>query len=214
MAFGDRRTPLQRKTPLRNTSELRNTTGLRRSTPLPRTGISRSAVARNPDGEGASAEPGVTERSNRRPALLLPSGPVPAPRRRGAAPVPAALRRMVIERAEESCDRCGRYLVGQLYSLQHRRARGAGGRRGGYLDTAANLVVLCGSATSPGGCHLWAESASGRTTESSQGFVIRGELDAPESVPILRHGRDWVVPGQACWIPAEPLPNLVVDKSA
>lgn len=170
-------------------------------------------IARDQTGEaGSTVDPtaggGVS-------AVFPPNRPARPPQRRGgAAPIPVKLRALVVERAGYSCDRCGRYLVGQLYSLQHRRAKGAGGRGGGYLDTAANLVVLCGHATSPGGCHLWAEEFSGRTTASSCGFVIRGELDAPEDVPILRHGRDWVIPSKLGWIPAAPITDVGVDKSA
>lgn len=120
---------------------------------------------------------------------------------------------MVIERSEYSCDRCGRNLIGQRYSAQHRLARGMGGRRGGYLHTAANLVILCGSATSAGGCHQFVESAE-RGQGVREGFVILGSVVAPEAVPILRHGREWVVPGDGCWITSEPLSESVVDKPA
>ena len=113
--------------------------------------------------------------------------------------VPAKLRAMVIERAEFCCDRCSRPLIGQMYSLQHRRARGAGGRSGAH--TPANLVALCGSATSPG-CHSRVENER-RQEAYEQGFAIRGEARRPEDVPIFRHLRSWVIPGDGVWIPAE-----------
>lgn len=117
--------------------------------------------------------------------------------------VPQKLRDMVIERAGWCCDRCGRYLPGQPYSLQHRRARGRGGRRVG-AHTPANLVVLCGSATTPGSCHFRVESRE-RTEAYAQGFAICGELARPEDVPIYRHLTHWVIPGDGVWIESEPL---------
>lgn len=187
----------------------------RRKKPLRRSGFAQSNQQPPKWGERSGEAPGRETSTDRGGAVAhtggRPSrsregvGPTPPKRRPAKAkPIPAKLRKLVIERAEYSCDRCGRNLIGQQYSLQHRRSKGAGGRRDGYLDTAANLVVLCGSATSAGGCHEWAERRSGRTTESSQGFVIRGELDKPETVPILRHGTDWVHPTAEGWEPGQP----------
>ncbi|HEY2087668.1 MAG TPA: hypothetical protein VGH54_16830 [Mycobacterium sp.] len=115
--------------------------------------------------------------------------------------VPKKLREMVVARAEYSCDRCARQLIGQVYSLQHRRARGAGGRAGAH--TPANLIVLCGTANTPGSCHNFAENTGeGRAEAYALGFAIRGEARAPEDVPIFRHLREWVIPGDGVWIPS------------
>lgn len=115
---------------------------------------------------------------------------------------------LVIERAEHRCDRCALQLVGRPYSLQHRRARGAGGRRGHVLDTPWNLVLLCGSGTT--GCHGLIENQLREQEGYAKGFAIRGELVDPADVPILRHGRAWVIPsvddaGRGVWVPAAPL---------
>lgn len=125
-----------------------------------------------------------------------------APKRK-APPVPADLAQYVLERAEYRCDRCGISIVGRQFSRQHRRARGAGGRRDGYLHTAANLVVMCGSATSPG-CHSLAENHE-RAQAYAEGFAIKGEAQDPAEVPILRHGVEWVIPTADGWAPADPI---------
>lgn len=121
--------------------------------------------------------------------------------------VPKKLRDMIIARAEASCDRCAKYLPGQQYSLQHRRARGAGGRSGAH--TPANLIVLCGTANSPGSCHNFVENTGeGRTEAYALGFAIRGEAQKPEGVPIFRHLATWVIPGDGVWIPSSAPEDL------
>jgi 5-methylcytosine-specific restriction enzyme A len=116
--------------------------------------------------------------------------------------VPRKLRDMIIERAQGCCDRCAKYLPGQQYSLQHRRARGAGGRKGAH--TPANLIVLCGSANTPNSCHNFVENTGeGRAEAYAYGFAIRGEARKPEDTPIFRHLQSWVIPGDGVWIPSE-----------
>lgn len=116
--------------------------------------------------------------------------------------VPRWLREGVIERADCRCDWCGKYLPGQQYSLQHRRARGAGGRANAH--SWANLVVLCGSATT--GCHGRVENTGpGRREGYALGFAIRGEVQRPEDVPIFRHCSEWVIPGEGLWVPSSPI---------
>lgn len=134
------------------------------------------------------------------PLPRVPSEPTSKPKRKTPPPVPTALATMVLERAGWCCDRCGVSIVGREFSRQHRRARGAGGRREG-AHTPANLIVLCGSATSQG-CHEWAEH-SHRTEAYELGFAIRGEARKPEDVPVFRHLRQWVIPGDGVWIDAD-----------
>ena len=71
-----------------------------------------------------------------------------------------ATRELVLERDDWRCVSCGLPILGQLYSLQHRKARGVGGG-----NEPSNLIVLCGSATSPGGCHLAAEQRQERSRD-------------------------------------------------
>lgn len=68
------------------------------------------------------------------------------------------VRAAILDRAGGQCERCGRSLDPYFYSLQHRRARGMGGSRRRDTNSPVNLVALCGSATTPGGCHQWVEA--------------------------------------------------------
>ncbi|WP_326828727.1 hypothetical protein OIE13_22735 [Streptosporangium sp. NBC_01810] len=93
------------------------------------------------------------------------------------------VRQAVLERDGHACAACGRSIIGRQYSLQHRRARKRGGSRLSWIDQPQNLVTLCGSATSPGGCHLRMES---RASEGQTlGYVISEwpEID-PRFVPV------------------------------
>jgi hypothetical protein len=119
----------------------------------------------------------------------------------GRAPMPKALADMTLERADWCCDWCGAPILGRPFSRQHRRAHGMGGRQGAELHTPANVILLCGSATSPG-CHNRAENQE-RAEADRLGFVILGEARRPEDVPIFRHMTHWVIPGDGEWIPAE-----------
>lgn len=65
-------------------------------------------------------------------------------------------RDLVMERDGYSCAWCGSQLLTGPRSLQHRQARGMGGRVD--ANRPSNLLLLCGTATTPGGCHAWAES--------------------------------------------------------
>jgi hypothetical protein len=67
------------------------------------------------------------------------------------------VRALVLERDGFACVGCNKGILGRPYSLQHRNARGMGGTSRPDANSPVNLVVLCGSATSPGGCHLLAE---------------------------------------------------------
>lgn len=91
-----------------------------------------------------------------------------------------ATRELVLERDDYRCVSCGLPIMGQQWSLQHRKARGVGGG-----NEPSNLIVLCGSATSPGGCHLAAEQ---RLTESRDlGYWVPSWQD-PRTVPVM-HAR-------------------------
>lgn len=65
-------------------------------------------------------------------------------------------RRIVFERDEGRCVRCGRHVTNWIYSIQHRRARGMGGSKDPSINRADNLILLCGDGVQ--GCHGWVET--------------------------------------------------------
>jgi hypothetical protein len=88
------------------------------------------------------------------------------------------VRALVMERDNYRCVSCGAVVGVALtwWSLQHRKARGQGGD-----NSPQNLIVLCGSATSPG-CHRRAED---RDRESNAcGYWLQSWED-PALVPVM-----------------------------
>ena len=103
---------------------------MRRKTPLPRgTGLAR-----------------------RSPLTAAPRTRV-APRDTGPS---QKVRALVMAREGNCCAACGISVIGRPYSVQHRVARGMGGRATAAANALSNLVLLCGSAVT--GCHGLAES--------------------------------------------------------
>jgi hypothetical protein len=100
-----------------------------------------------------------------------------------------AVRKLVLARDGYACVCCGRDVWWGLYSLQHRRARAAGGSRRRDTNSPANLITLCGHATTPDGCHAWAESDPGWA--SAFGYRVAQYKD-PASVQVRWHG-EWVL---------------------
>ncbi len=74
----------------------------------------------------------------------------------GAGPS-ARVRRLVFARAFGFCESCGSTVIGRPYSIAPRVERGAGVTSRPGADAVWNAVLLCGSAASPGGCHLLCE---------------------------------------------------------
>lgn len=95
---------------------------------------------------------------------------------------PAVVRR-AWARDGEACFLCRRPLRwherGIGWSMHHRRPRGSGGTR--RLMTCANGLILCGHATTPGGCHRWVESH--RETATLWGLLISLNAVGPEFDP-------------------------------
>lgn len=63
-----------------------------------------------------------------------------------------------------------------------------GGGRLAQIWSPANLVMLCGHATAPGGCHEWAESQ--RTAAKATGYLLEPS-DHPDTVPFLDLDGHW-----------------------
>lgn len=90
---------------------------------------------------------------------------------------------LVMERDEWRCACCGTPVRGREYSRQHRVARGSGGTRRLVINSPANLVLLCGSATTPDRCHARAEQRD--PDMYAAGFWLHAVED-PLTVPV-RH---------------------------
>jgi hypothetical protein len=107
-----------------------------------------------------------------------------AGRRRDTGPS-RAVRDVVLARDGHACVCCGRDISAGMYSLQHRRARGAGGSAREDTNRPANLVTLCGHATSPDGCHARVESQP--TWAHVRGYRVDQGRD-PAAAPLWWHG--------------------------
>jgi hypothetical protein len=144
---------------------------IKRKTPLVRTtALSASPVARS----ALHATPTERRKSAKRPRFTGPSEQVVA---------------QVAQRDEWSCVRCGGSCHGRRgldWSVQHRRARGMGGTRREDTNAIQNLILLCGSATSPGGCHARVEARL--PEDAGMGWAIKQSED-PLQVPILHWQR-------------------------
>jgi len=90
-----------------------------------------------------------------------------------------ATRAAVRERDNYQCQACGTAIAGGWYSVQHRVARGTGG-----AGTPDNLVLLCGSATSPG-CHRRCEDRD--PVMHARGFWLNS-WESPADIPVAAFG--------------------------
>lgn len=98
--------------------------------------------------------------------------------------IPHKTRARVLARDDYSCVRCGQSVLRIAYSLHHRRPRGMGGSRDARINQPANLLTLCGHATSPDGCHLRVEAD--RLDAKASGYLLNHVADA-EATPVLTH---------------------------
>ena len=108
------------------------------------------------------------------------------------------VRRLVHAREGFCCASCGIAVTGIPHSLQHRVARGMGGTSRPEINALPNLVLLCGSATSPG-CHRRAEDRDPGMRE--RGFWLRSHED-PAVVPVtLWDGRRVLLGADGSYVP-------------
>jgi hypothetical protein len=92
-----------------------------------------------------------------------------------------AVRRLVLRRDSFACAGCGKSVAGIDYSIQHRIARGMGGTSRAEANSPANLVLLCGSATTPDSCHLACEDR--KTAMRRRGLWLKS-TEVPALVPV------------------------------
>lgn len=95
-------------------------------------------------------------------------------------------RTVVLERDNNTCQRCGANVLYKLASVQHRIARGRGGTASLRVWSPSNMVLMCGSATTPGSCHNFVENEE-REQGKDEGWVLpmnNPSID-PANEPIL-----------------------------
>jgi hypothetical protein len=103
------------------------------------------------------------------------------------------VREIVLGRDQNTCQRCGINVLYKLASVQHRIARGRGGSAAERIWSPANLALLCGSATTPDGCHNLVENED-RDRGKWEGWVLpmnNPSID-PAREPALTY-RGWVL---------------------
>lgn len=88
----------------------------------------------------------------------------------------AKVRRLVLERDGWACVCCGRSIIGQPYSLQHRQRRSQGGG-----NSPSNLVTVLGTGTT--GCHERIDSRR-EPDDEARGLTVRS-WDDPALVPVV-----------------------------
>ena len=98
-----------------------------------------------------------------------------------ASPIPAKIRKTVLDRADSRCEHCGRMAPLELH---HRQYLSRGGKH-----AVSNLVALCGgSGGYPGGNHSGSHGWAHTTIEAEdKGFSIRSGFD-PHEVKIELFG--------------------------
>ena len=94
----------------------------------------------------------------------------------------AAVRSLVHAREGSACAACGISITGRPHSVQHRVARGMGGTPDPEANSLSNLVLLCGSATTPGSCHEACERRE--PAMRARGFWLYS-WENPAEVPIM-----------------------------
>lgn len=80
------------------------------------------------------------------------------------------------------CRRCGTNVRGREFSRHHRKPRKMGGANRADANRLSNIVTLCGSATTPGGCHQWVETHRDEAREA--GWLLY-DRDDPAEVGVL-----------------------------
>ena len=143
-----------RRTGLQRRTELKRGTALRRTKQLARVAAGRRVIAKA------------------------------ARRTRDTGPSKAT-KALLWQRANGCCEVCGRDLADGRYpfSRHHRRPRGSGGSSVPWINDVTNLLLLCGSATTPDGCHAWVETHPAQAYTA--GWKVRlNSLGTPAETPV------------------------------
>lgn len=152
---------------------------LARRTPL----TSRSALRRTPLARKSPMRRQAVKARERQTKARVDTGPSPAQ------------REAVLDRSLGCCEICGRGLYYfqerrwlEPHSIHHRRPRQMGGTSRTEINSPANLLLLCGDATTPDRCHGYVESH--RADAYVNGWLVRATAD-PAQVPVLLEGNDF-----------------------
>lgn len=107
----------------------------------------------------------------------------------GGMSVSPYTRALVLARARSRCECCGQPL-GNTCEVHHRRPGGKGGTRRADQDRASNLLALL-----PAHHNMSPTSVHMRAAQSRElGYLVSTLSDTPPaSVPVLLHGRRWVL---------------------
>lgn len=145
-----------------------------RTTPIPRTaGLVRAPWSRTV------------------PVLSRAGGKTKSAPRRETGP-DRKTRALVLERDGYACVCCGRSIIGEPYSLQHRKRRSQGGG-----NSPSNLVTVLGTGTT--GCHERIDSRRDPEDEA-KGYTVRS-WDDPALISVMvfsEHGS-----GVTVWLGAD-----------
>jgi len=134
--------------------------------------------------------------ARRAPAKVHAAPPTSKPR--GNEPS-KTVKDAVLVRDNYTCQRCCKDLIATRfpYSRQHLLPRGRGGK-----NTMRNLALVCGSATTPGGCHDEIEHQARRRC-TMEGWLVPNGVD-PEKWAVWRFGQGWERPTDTGWVEMEP----------
>ena len=144
-------------------------------------GLTRTPFPRKPGGSWGRTVPLESGRITASRAGIFPAAETGAsPRTKNAATRSTGpsrkVRLLVLERDGHACVCCGRSVIGQPYSLQHRKRRSQGG-----TNSPSNLVTVLGTGTT--GHHERIDSRIDPEDEA-KGYTVRS-WDDPALIPVM-----------------------------
>lgn len=178
---------------------------LKRNTELKRTGFKPRTRSMRRTGTNSKADTGTG---------LKQTGTTKSRKASASTVIPEQVKDAIDARdqhyGQPQCQRCGDLITG-WFSRHHRNPRGLGGSKADP-HALVNLVLLCGSATSRGGCHAHVES--NRKQARIDGWLVPDGIRTDEW-PVRRFGRrDYQMPGKTGWEPHAQHPLQAVLELA